>query len=223
MSKFSLILKISAYTASLFSSVVFADGDRMLWPPTYLQPQSWVEIETSTTPKSPSSYEDFCSAGKQIRALRETLSISLPPSGSGTPKDVAARKRSEQFNHMRDIAKNWFQLGPRPGRMKIHDSHTLFIPPDCKKQKHEECSVWGVAFERQSCFDKGPSCKRVTNIPSPSQALEYRAELWHKYFEIYTTVKESPSSDGSTLNFEVSLDLNLACKYARPIDTLTTN
>ena len=202
-----------------------ADSDRLLIGDPYFRPEGWVKVESANSETDPVEFATYCSGGKQIRDLRESFSIKLPPTESGLPKDVALKARQAQIQHIKELAKNWFQLGVRPGRMKIHDEYTLFIPPNCKKQSHDACSTWAVAFEAKKCWDakNRSACEKEPPVPSPSRAIEYRAELWQQYIMVFTTVKASPAEDGVTFKFEASLDLLTACKYARSLQELVTH
>jgi hypothetical protein len=54
------------------------------------------------------------------------------------------------------------------------------------------------------------------------EALTQRKDLWRRYIEMFTSVKEAPSDDAYALKFEVSLDLRILCRYGRSISDLTT-
>ena len=149
--------------------------------------------------------------------------MTLPSQPSGVPKDTALKNRTKQIEHLRKVVSGWFQPEVHPAPLKIQEEYTLFIPPKCSDEpgpKHRGCYVWKAAFIKQKC--KMEDEDKCIWTPSPSQAVSYKDELWQKYFQIYTTVKESPSEDGRTFNFEVSLDLGPACKFARPIKDLIT-
>ncbi len=228
LKSFSILrIKSPVLFACLFlvAQDLHADSDRLLIGDPYFRPESWVKVESASSEIDPVEFASYCSGGKQIRDLRESFSIKLPPTESGLPKNVALKARQAQIQHIKELAKNWFQLGVRPGRMKIHDEYTLFIPPNCKKQSHDACSTWAVAFEPKRCWDTKDrrACEKAPPVPAPSRALEYRAEIWQRYIKEFTTVKVSPSSGGDTFKFEVSLDLNLACRHARPAKDLVTN
>lgn len=56
----------------------------------------------------------------------------------------------------------------------------------------------------------------------PSRLIEESKSLWQEYVKTFTTLKEAPSSDPSVLNFEVSLDLGLFCKTAKPLSAFSS-
>lgn len=204
----------------------FADGDRLIVADQPPKIEKWVQIEPMSLVSDDISFGEHCAGGKATKEVRESFSIKLPPTESGIPKDSALQIRRQQLKHIRKIAANWFQLGIHPRRLKLHDEYTLFMPKCSDKEENRNyrtCKVWAVAFESQRCNEDGDDVKCTKgNEPSPSQAIEYRTELWQKYFEVYTMVKESPSGDGVTFKFELSLDLKNACKFARPIKDLVT-
>ncbi len=210
----------------LVAQLSFADSDRLVLADDPPKIEEWVKIEPSSLAADDISFEGHCSGGKQTKELRETFSIKLPATESGIPKDKALLTRKRQINHIRNIAANWFQLGVHPRRLKLHDEYTLFMPKCSNKEEghnYRTCNVWAVAYEKSVCNEDGDDVKcSKGGEPLASLAIEYRTELWQKYFEVYTTVKEAPSADGVTFKFELSLDLRNACKFARPIKDLIT-
>lgn len=48
-----------------------------------------------------------------------------------------------------------------------------------------------------------------------SKAIERRNDLWKKYINTFTQVKESTSDNSQQYNVELSLDLSVFCKYGR--------
>ena len=198
----------------------------------------WANVEVDGEQFYWIKIENFCQSGKQIKELKESFSIALPEVPKGVPKDAALEGRKDQTATIRKIAANWFQNGVHPRDLILND-YTLFIPPECEEkssEKQSSCRVWKLAFSSThgDCYRKKIHQKSRSTCsandesidfklkPAPSRAIEHRAELWAEYFRAYTTVKESPSDDGSSFHFEVSLDLNAACKYARPISDLVT-
>lgn len=57
---------------------------------------------------------------------------------------------------------------------------------------------------------------------TPSKALEDQSAAWSSVIENFSTVQEAPSADPQVINYLVSLDLTIACKYARPVTDLVT-
>lgn len=57
---------------------------------------------------------------------------------------------------------------------------------------------------------------------STEQALLDRQEIWKKYFQSFATVEEFPTKDPQIIQYEIKVDLNPFCKYARTINSLQT-
>lgn len=56
-----------------------------------------------------------------------------------------------------------------------------------------------------------------------SKAIEDRDMLWEQFLSTFASVQEAPGKDSQSINFEVTMDLSLLCRYGRPATDLLSN
>lgn len=154
----------------------------------------------------PGLIDSYCENGRQIKKYEVTFPSQIQPPIAGIPKDIAVRNREMALKKERIRAKNtfsWAYAFP-----KIVADWTMFIPSKVQERYNINCD--------------GKTCGFKNGQPSPSEAIEDNEMLWRSYFKSFTTVKEYSDNNGLPV-FNVSLDLNLFCKYMRPISDLVTH
>ena len=183
--------------------------------------------QSAVLERKPAQVEDvfarYCKSGHQIEQMVAMGTGAYNKPMSGTPLDKAVNARREQLENMRSNMHNYFYAkafcepsdinfctARDPELLQLVDEYTMFIPPSIQHKLGSAGYQFSWAYEQQS------------SVPSPSRAIEHRDKLWRNYFLQFTTVKEAQSSDPNEVHFESSLDLNLFCKYGRPIDDLVT-
>ena len=185
----------------------------------------------------------YCRSGRQIRRLSVWVSERVTKPKPGTPLDQAIEEKREQLVRIRWAAKHYFlhdenersrnQVGfnsaPKNGDFELlHTDYTMIIPP-ADQQKFHLRNVSGSNSEGDWRITQsgGPLSSRYWGYlklrPSPSAAVHDQSFIWDDYTDEFTTVKEAQSSDPYEVNFQISLDLNLFCSYARAIADLVSH
>ncbi len=90
---------------------------------------------------------------------------------------------------------------------------TMLIPRDTEKQFFSDLHLNG---------EIGHNFQKRNGSFDLSTAVENRAHLWLNYLERAVTVKEARTSNPSTVKYQATVDLNLFCKYGRPINDLSS-
>lgn len=55
---------------------------------------------------------------------------------------------------------------------------------------------------------------------SIAKAISYKDDIWFRYIERFTTIKEAKSNNARVINVDLELDLNAFCKYGRDLSDL---
>lgn len=90
-------------------------------------------------------------------------------------------------------------------KLLLFDSYVLLIP-------HEIADEWDIHPKYKLHDENG-----AVNI---HQAVHLNDMLWDKLIDSQTKIKEASTEDSRVFNYEVMVDLSLACAYARPIKDL---
>lgn len=76
-------------------------------------------------------------------------------------------------------------------------------------------------LERELGAQAAPGVEAGGDLPF-STLVRRRAEIWDAYFLRHTRVREAMNEDARVIDYEVSLDLGLFCRYGRPVKDLVT-
>jgi hypothetical protein len=94
------------------------------------------------------------------------------------------------------------------GLLPMH--FTMLVPPGVQKKYFAELTPERGFFIREDgTFDLG-------------DAVGSRQRLWNAYFNKAVVVEEAQTSDPDVVQFNVRMDLDLFCAYARPVQDLLT-
>jgi hypothetical protein len=91
-------------------------------------------------------------------------------------------------------------------------NYTLLAPKDVAEQI--------TATEFDSKYLYGTIILNESGEIDISEAIEQRNRLWKAYINKFTSIKETSDQNSQKSTIELSLDLNVFCKYGRSISTL---
>ena len=99
----------------------------------------------------------------------------------------------------------------------IENNFTMLIPPEIQTQFFKD--EHGLTVCGSSNYCGYTSAKKF----SAEKAIKDRTQLWNRYYKTFTEIQESPNGDGSMIQFDVSLRMEIFCKYARSLDDLVSH
>lgn len=87
---------------------------------------------------------------------------------------------------------------------------TMLIPPAVQREFFgSDMPNSGFFIKPDGTYDLG-------------QAIEHRRKIWNAFFEKSVSVDEAQTDDPSTIQFNLKLNLEVFCAYARPVKDLLT-
>jgi hypothetical protein len=91
----------------------------------------------------------------------------------------------------------------------LQNKFTVLVPPEVQDKYFKEGR--GLAY-----CGSGNHCGYTQDGQvSSKKLLEDQYAIWEKYFKAFTEVAESPGTDPSIINFDITLKTDLFCKYGR--------
>jgi hypothetical protein len=167
----------------------------------------WITLFVALVPRVsvasiPAPSVDYCRSSQALQEVSIFYRAQVPHSPPGTPLDLAILREQQSVERLRDEARAAFRTQPPEAFSWAMDNYTFLIP-------NSERDSYGLG-----------DLVAMTQI---SEALRYRALLWRRYSERFSTVKEAPSDNPYELRFQVTLDLSYYCRYRRRTQDLVTH